>query len=179
MKKTLSFLMLLLVISTCVFASQKVAVSLDSFSFQSFVQKENETKNTINSKYGIGAGVSYCWEFGKGFILGADVKFDTYMLKGQKNSTDVSFLGKAGYSYKMSEDLCLFADIKFGLDLQAHAKKTSAVFEFGPELGVDYQLNERFDVFASCEALFGFPRKDKVKYTEYRVTPTIGVGYSF
>ncbi len=179
MKKTLTFLMLLLVISTCVFASHRVTVSFDPFTFQSFIQKDGDVKEKVNSKYGIGGGVGYNWEFGKGFMLGADIKADTYMLEDQKNFTDVSFLAKAGYSCKMSEIFSLFTNMKLGLDLQAHNENTSAVLEFGPELGIDFKLNEHLDLFASCEGLFGFPKKDEIKYSEFRVTPTIGMGITF
>lgn len=178
MKKVLSFIMLLLVLGTCAFASHRVTVTFDPFTFQSFVQKNGETKDKVNSKYGIGGGIGYNWEFGKGFILGADIKADTYMLEGQENYTDVSFLAKAGYSCKMSESFSLYSNMKLGLDIQSHDEKTSTVLEFGPEVGVSFKLNEHLDLFASCEGLFGFPRKGEVKYSEFRVTPTIGMGYT-
>ncbi len=178
MKKTLTFLMLLLVISTCVFASHRVTATFDPFAFQHFVQNA-ETKNVVNSKYGIGGGVGYNWEFGKGLMLGADIKADTYFIEDQKNFTDISFLAKAGYSCKMSGILSLFANMKLGLDLQAHNENTSAVLEFGPELGASFKINEHFDLFTSCEFLFGFPKTEDVNYREFRVTPTIGAGYTF
>lgn len=65
------------------------------------------------------------------------------------------------------------------MDIQAYDGKTSAVLEFGPEVGVDFTLNKHFDLFASCEGLFGFPKKDEAKYAEFRVTPTIGMGLTF
>lgn len=179
MKKTLAFLLFFLALSTCVFASHGVTVTFDPFTFQSFVQKNGETKDKINSKYGIGGGIGYNWEFGKGFMLGADIKADTYMIENQKNFTDISFLAKAGYIAKFSETVSLYGNMKAGLDLQVHDNKASAVLEFGPEVGVEFKVNEHFDLFVSCEGLFGFPRKDEIKYSEFRVTPTIGMGYTF
>lgn len=179
MKKTLSVLVLLFVLSTCLFASHRLTATFDPFSYQRFVQKEADAKNVVNSKYGIGGGIGYNWEFGKGFMLGADIKADTYMIEDQKNFTDISFLAQFGYIVNVSKTVGLYGNIKAGLDLQTHDKKTSAVVEFGPELGVDYKINEHFDIFASCEGLFGFPRKDDVKYSEFRVSPTIGMGYTF
>lgn len=179
MKKTLLIVLLLLVLCTSVFASHRLTVTFDPYSFQSFVQKAGDVKDTKYSKYGIGSGIGYNWEFGKGFMLGADIRADTYILEEEKNFTDISFLAKAGYIAKVSETVSLYGNMKAGLDLQACDGKASAVLEFGPELGVDFKLNEHFDVFASCEGLFGFPRKDGVKYSEFRVTPAIGMGYTF
>ena len=154
MKRVLTVLALLLVLSTCVFASHRVTVTLDPFTFQSFVQKEADVKNKVNSKYGLGGGIGYNWEFGKGFMLGADIKADTYMIEDQKNFTDISFLAKAGYIAKVSEIVSLYGNMKAGLDLQAHDNKASAVLEFGPEVGVEFKGNEHFDLFVSCEGLF-------------------------
>lgn len=179
MKKTLSVLVLLLVLSTCLFANHRVSVTFDPFTFQHFVQKDGDVKEKVNSKYGIGGGIGYNWEFEKGFILGADIKTDTYMIEDQKNFTDVSFLAKAGYTYGLNEKFNLYGNMKLGLDIQAHDEKTSAVFEFGPEIGCEYKLNEKINLFASCELLFGFPKKDGIKYSEFRVSPAIGVGYTF
>ena len=179
MKKTLAVFVLILTLCACVYASHRVSITFDPFTFQHFVQKNGETKDKVNSKYGLGGGIGYNWEFGKGFMLGADIKADTYMIENKKNFTDISFLAKAGYIAKVSETVSLYGNMKAGLDLQAHDNKASAVLEFGPELGIEFKVNEHFDLFASCEGLFGFPKKDGIKYSEFRVTPAIGMGYTF
>ncbi len=179
MKKALTVLALLLVLSTSVFANHRITVNFDPFTFQSFVQKDGDVKEKINSKYGIGGGIGYNWESDKGLILGADIKADTYFIEDQKNFTDVSFLAKVGYIAKVCDTVRFYANMEAGLDIQTHNNETSAVLEFGPELGFEYKFNDNFDVFASCEGLFGFPKKDEIKYSEFRVTPAIGLGYSF
>lgn len=179
MKKTLSLIILLLVLSASVFASHRVTVSFDPFAFQYFVQKDEDIKEKVNSKYGIGGGIGYNRECCTGFTFGADIKADTYILEEQKNFTDISFLAKAGHIAKVSETVSLYGNMKAGLDIQTHDTETSAVLEFGPELGIEFKVNEHFDLFASCEGLFGFPKKDGIKYSEFRVTPSIGAGYTF
>lgn len=177
MKKVFSILMLLLVLCTCIFASHRVSVTIDPFAWQGFLMKNNGSKSTEHSTYGLGGGLGYDWAFYKNFRAGVDVKCDTYFLKDKNNFTDISFLGKAGYVYKLNETLNLYGNMKFGLDLQVHDKKTSAVMEFGPEIGLEYKFNEKVDFFVSCEGLFGFPKKGDTKYAEFRITPTIGAGY--
>lgn len=171
--------MLLLVLSTCVFASHRISVSIDPFSFQHFVQKDGSSKTIVNSTYGLGGGFGYDYFFSNGLRAGADVKTDTYFLKDQKNFTDLSFLAKVGYGYSINEEFALYGNMKFGLDLQMKDKKTSAVMEFGPEIGCEYQFNEKINFFTSCEFLMGFPKTDDVNYRELRITPAIGIGYTF
>lgn len=179
MKKTFTVFVLVLVLCTCVFASHRVSVTFDPFTFQHFVQKDGSSKNKVNSTYGIGAGLGYDYIMDNGFRAGADVKADTYFLEDQKNFTDLSFLAKAGYAYGINETVSIYGNMKLGLDLQMKDSKTSAVMEFGPELGAEYKFDEKITFFTSCEFLFGFPEKDNIKYSEFRVTPTLGAGYKF
>ena len=179
MKKTAVVFVMILVLCACVYASHRVSVTFDPFTFQHFVQKDGNSKNKVNSTYGIGAGFGYDYCLDNGIRAGADIKVDTYFLKDQKNFTDLYFLAKAGYVYELDEKFNLYGNMKFGLDLQMHDKKTSAVMEFGPEIGAEYKFDEKITFFTSCEMLFGFPKDDGIKYREFRVTPTLGAGYTF
>lgn len=178
MKKFLTVLALVLVCA-CVFASSKVSASFDSYSLQKFVQKDGDVKEKVNSKYGLGAAVGYTHDLPYNTFVGAEVKFDTYYIKDQTNFKDLGFFAKGGYVYNLEENIDLFADAKLGLDLQFHEKETSAVMQFGAEVGGNYAINDKFNAFCSVEFLFGFPKKDEVKYTEFRVTPVLGVSYNF
>ena len=179
MKKTLSVLVLILLACTTVFAASKVSVSVDPYSLQAFTQKDGDVKETTYPKYGFGAGAGYDYNIYGNFNVGGQVKFATYYIEEQKNFIDVTFIGKAGYTYNVSEMVSVYANGKAALDLQIHNEKVSAVFEFGPELGVSHKINDTFSAFASCELLMGFPRKDGIKYSEFRVTPSVGVSYAF
>lgn len=180
MKKLISVLAVLLVVASCAFAASKVTVSFDPFSLQHFVQKDGDVKEKVNSKYGLGAGVGYIYDHDCGLRVAADVKFDTYYLKDQDNFKDLGFFAKAGYVYNLENvDVDLVADAMLGVDIQFHDDETSAVLEFGAEIGGEYQINDKFGLFLNVDFLFGFPKKDKVNYTEFRVTPVIGATYTF
>lgn len=179
MKKLLTVLTLVLILSSCIFATQKVTVSIDPYSFQSFVQKDEQDKVSVKSKYGIGGGLGYAFILDNGISFGADIKADTYTIEGKDAFIDISFLAKAGYMFSFSDAFALYANVKGGLDLQTTEGTVSAVIEFGPEVGVSYNLTDELNIFASCEGLFGFPGNKDAKYSEYRVTPTIGAGLCF
>lgn len=177
MKRVLSILILLLILCTSVFADDRFTVTFDPFTLQRFVQKSGDSATLLNSEIGIGIGIGYDRAFCNDFRYGADLKADFYINKD--TFTDVSLLAKVGYLTSASDSVILFANAKAGLDLQICNKKAGAVFEFGPEIGTQFKLDDHFDLFASCEILFGFPRKDDVKYSEFRVTTAIGAGYTF
>ena len=179
MKKAMTIMLLVLIATAYVFASPRVSLTFDPFSFQHFMKKEGKERDRVNSTYGIGAGLGFDWEYDDGFRSGFDVKFDTYSFEELDRFTDVSILAKGGYAHSFNEETALYGNMKLGLDIQTNGKETSAVFEFGPELGFEYACNDKLKVFTTCEFLFGFPEGNHIEYFEFRFTPALGIGYSF
>lgn len=157
---------------------QMLSVGINPFSFQKFTRNDGEETVTVNTKYGFGGKIDYSFKLENGLTLGAEIQVDSYSLENQKNFTDITFSAKAGYAVDLNNLITLNGNIKGGLDIQTH-DVISPVFEFGPEIGVEYKINNKCILFASCEMLLGFPRKDSIDFTELRFTPTLGTGYTF
>lgn len=181
MKKLVSILILCVVLCAGVFASttSTVSAAVDPYSVKFFTMKEDGERETLISKYAVGGSLRYDWNVWKGLSVGAEVNSSSYFMKDTTNFTDISFLGKIGYTCDAYSPFKVFAALKGGIDLQIYDHEASPVGEFAAEVGAKYQINDQFDVFVSIDNTFGFTKRDDARVFEYRLTPYLGAGFTF
>ncbi len=180
MKKTIIAVLLIALCLSAVFASgNTVKVSVAPYGLQISTSSASG-QDPVKSRYGFGAQAIYQRDLISGVYAEAGLAWDTFLMPDERpNFTNLLAFAGVGYEYAFSEKLSGDFHVNVGTDTLFYKSKVSETFTVKGGLDLNYAINEKISISVGCEGVFGFSKKSATDYVNYRVIPTLGVGYEF
>lgn len=180
MKKTIIAVLLVALCLSAVFASgNTVKVSVVPYGLQISTSSASG-QDPVKSRYGVGAQAIYQRDLIGGLYAEAGLAWDTFLMPDERpNFTNLLVFAGVGYECAFSEKLSGDVHVNIGTDTLFYKGITAETVTIKAGLDLNCAISEKVSIAVGCEGVFGFSKKSATDYVNYRVLPTLGVGYEF
>ena len=180
MKKSVILVLVALLCVSAVFAAgNSVKLSVVPYGLQISTSSASG-QDPVKSRYGFGAQAIYQRDLIGGLYAEAGLAWDTFLMPDNKPAfTNLLAFAGAGYKFDFSDKLSGDVHVDVGSDTLFYKAKVSESFTIKCGLDLNYAVSEKISISIGCEGVFGFSKKSATNYVNYRVIPTLGVGYEF
>lgn len=177
MKKTIIMVVLLILVSSCIFAGKhNLKAGMTLYSFQGMMTSQ-KGKSGSHNQYGMGGNIGYEYDFNRHWFAGLDLRCVTNWIKGSKNLTDLSILPRGGYRFPIVKYVDGYVAGEYGLNFQYFEKDHSTVMEFGVVAGARLHFLKQVRAYGELENLYQFSAKKGIHYANIKLNVNLGLSY--
>lgn len=180
MKKSVILVLVALLCVSAVFAADNsVKFSVVPYGMQ-ISTSSAAGQDAVYSRYGIGLETSYQRKLVKGLFFEGGIGWNTFLMKdGRPKFTNLLAFAGLGYKFDITDRFACTVSADFGTDTLFYSGKVSETFTVKAGVNASYAVSDSVSIHIGCEGTFGFSQKKSTNFVNYRILPTLGVGYEF